>query len=139
MSFAQKIAHSVVDMPVNGLIRWCKRAMAEVSRPTAQKAIESRANLRPRALVAWHQQVADFRLDPLHASLRRRRTQIPTTTVAEMAWSKRIAKEIEAFPSGVLHRGFRLVERQPKFRHHRLRPRQSLVRVSAAEDDEIVG
>src|SRR3984893_12824231 len=114
-SFAQKIAHSVVDMPVNGLIRRCKRAMAEVSRPTAQKAIESRANLRPRALVAWHQQVADFRLDPPHASLRRRRTQIPTTTVAEMAWSKRIAKEIEAFPSGVLHRGFRLVERQPKF------------------------
>jgi hypothetical protein len=52
-----------------------------------------------------------------------------------MAWSKSIAKEIEALPP----RGFRLVERQPKFRHHRLRPRQSLVRVSAAEDDEIVG
>ena len=30
MSFAQKIAHSVVDMPVNGLIRRCKRATKRI-------------------------------------------------------------------------------------------------------------
>jgi hypothetical protein len=98
MPFAQKIAYSVIDMTINSLIRRRKRAMAEVSRPTAQKAIESRTNLRPCAFVARYQQVADFRLDPLHAFLGRRRAQIPTTTVGEVAWSERIAKEIEAFP-----------------------------------------
>jgi hypothetical protein len=70
-------------MTINSLIRWRKRAMAEVSRPTAQKAIESRTNLRPCAFVARYQQVADFRLDPLHAFLGRRRAQIPTTTVGD--------------------------------------------------------
>src|SRR3981081_2356292 len=101
MPFAQKIAYSVIDMTINSLIRWRKRAMAEVSRPTAQKAIESRTNLRPCAFVA---RVADFRLDPLHAFLGRRRAQIPTTTVGEVAWSERIAKEIAAFPPSVSHR-----------------------------------
>ena len=96
--FAQKIAYSVIDMTINSLIRRRKRTMAEVSRPTAQKAIELRTNLRPCAFVARYQQVADFRLDPLHAFLGRRRAQIPTTTVGEVAWSERIAKEIEAFP-----------------------------------------
>src|ERR1700730_3347316 len=64
---------------------------------------------------------------------------IAIARVAEVAWPECIAKEIEAFPPSVLHRGFRLVECQPEFRHHRLRPRQSLVRVSAAKDDEVVG
>jgi len=50
-----------------------------------------------------------------------------------------VAKEVEAFLSSVPHRGFSLVEREPEFGHHRLRPRQSLSRVSAAEDDEVVG
>jgi hypothetical protein len=42
------------------------------------------------------------------------------------------------FPS-LLHRGFGLVDAQPDPAHHRRRPRQCLVRVSAAEDDEVVG
>jgi hypothetical protein len=50
-----------------------------------------------------------------------------------------IAKKAEALPPGVLQRGLRLVERQPELRHHRLRPRQSLGRATATEDDEIVG
>ena len=41
--------------------------------------------------------------------------------------------------TGVPHRGLRLVKGQPESRHHRLRPRQSLVRATAAEDDEVVG
>src|ERR1700730_526764 len=139
MSFAQEIAHSIIDMFVNGPIRRCESAMGEVSSPTAQEAIQSSLHLRPRTLVARRQQVADFRLDPLHALLGRACAQIPTATVGKVAWSQRIAKEIEAFPPGVLHRGFRLVECQPEFRHHRLRPRQRLFRMSAAEDDKVVG
>src|ERR1700752_145299 len=50
-----------------------------------------------------------------------------------------VAQEVEAFLSSIPHRGFSLVEREPEFGHHRLRPGQSLSRVSAAEDDEVVG
>ena len=53
--------------------------------------------------------------------------------------AERVAKEVEALLASVPHRGFRLVERQPELRHHRLRPRQSLRRAAAAEDDEVVG
>src|SRR5674536_220397 len=57
MSFAQKIAHSVIDMSINSLTRRCERAMGEVSSPTAQKAVESvsythlRAHETPEHLV----------------------------------------------------------------------------------------
>src|SRR5262245_59878055 len=53
--------------------------------------------------------------------------------------AERVAKECEAFLSGVSQRGLGLVERQPELRHRRLRARQSLGRTTAAEDDEVVG
>src|SRR5271166_1671342 len=56
-----------------------------------------------------------------------------------MSLQHTVTKEIEALIPGVPHRGFRLVERQPELRHHRLRPRQGLLRAAAAEDDEVVG
>ena len=37
--------------------------------------------------------------------------------------AERVAKEVEAFPSGISQRSFRLVDRQPELGHHRLRPR----------------
>ena len=40
--------------------------------------------------------------------------------------------------TGVLHRGFGLVDRQPKLGHYRPRPRQSLGSRAAAEDGEAV-
>ena len=52
---------------------------------------------------------------------------------------KCIAKEVEAFFPGILQRGLCLVECKLEPFHHLLRPRQRLSRVSAAEDDEVVG
>ena len=52
--------------------------------------------------------------------------------------AERVSEEVEAFRPSIFHRGFRLVERQPKLRHHRLRPRQSLNRRLLAEDDEVI-
>ena len=126
-------------MTINCLIGRGDRAIAEVGRPPAQETIESRTNLQPCARVARPQQVADFPLDPPHAFLGRGRPQIPTTTISKVAWAEGVAKEIEAFASSVFQRSFRLVDRQPELRHHRRRPRQRLRRVSAAEDDEVVG
>src|SRR5262245_41540546 len=50
--------------------------------------------------------------------------------------AQRVAKEAKSFLSGILQRGLGLVEREPELGHHRLRPRQSLGRVTTAEDDE---
>jgi hypothetical protein len=82
-------------MAVNCPIRRCESAMAEVSRPTAQEAVQSSLHFQPRALVARRQQLADFCLDPLHALLGRACAEIPATTIGKVAWSQRIAKEIE--------------------------------------------
>src|SRR3954471_8857524 len=97
------------------------------------------AHLRPRFLVAGHQEITYLRLDPLYARLGRACAQVPMAVLPVAMRAERVAKEVEALPAGVLHRGLGLVEHQPKLRHHRPRPRQGLGRPTAAEDDEVIG
>src|ERR1700724_2421361 len=87
VSFAQEIAHAIIDMIVNGPIHRCESAMGEVSRPAAQQAIQSSLHFRPGALVPRRKQLADFSLDPPHALLGRACAQIPTPTFGKVAWS----------------------------------------------------
>src|SRR5689334_25403577 len=56
-----------------------------------------------------------------------------------MVWPKRISKKVEPFVPNVSDRGLCLVERQPQPVHHLSRPRLGLVRMSAAENDEVIG
>ncbi|MEY9595586.1 hypothetical protein ABIF74_000276 [Bradyrhizobium japonicum] len=114
MSSAQKGEHAVKDVSINGLMSRSKRAIAEVSGPAAQKAVQSCLYFGPSALVARRQQFADLPLDPQHAFLRRSRAKIPPPPIAEVAGSERVPKEVKAVQSGILHRGFSLVECQPK-------------------------
>src|ERR1044072_2175279 len=93
--FAEEGSRAVIDMLINGFVRRGKRTIAEVSGPTAQAAVQSRSHFRPGALVARRQQLADFCLDPSHALLGWACAQIPATTVGKVAWSQRIAKEVE--------------------------------------------
>src|SRR6478736_6924044 len=139
MSSAQKGQHAVEDVSINSLMSRSKRAITEVSGPAAQNAVQSRLYFGPSALVARRQQFADLPLDPQHAFLGRSRAKIPPSPIAEAAGSERVPKEVKAFQSSILHRGFSLVECQPKLGHHRLRPRQCIFRVAAAENDEVVG
>src|SRR3954449_3161790 len=136
---AEEVPRTIIDIAIDGFVGRGKAAIGEVRGPADQKAVQPRSHFRPGALVARRQQRADLRLDPQHALLGWARAQIPAPSVGMMTWSQPVAKEVEALASGILHRGFRLVERQPEFRHYRLRPRQRLLRVSAAEDDEVVG
>jgi hypothetical protein len=53
--------------------------------------------------------------------------------------AERVAKEVEALIAGILQRGLFLIDAEPELCHHRLRPRQRLRRMTAAEDDEVVG
>src|ERR1700678_3506799 len=113
--------------------------MGEVGRPAAKQTVESLRHFRPCAFLARRQQVANLRLDPLYALLRGSGSQIPTAGLEKPFRSQGVAQEVEALRASIPHRGFRLVERQPELRHYRPRPRQSLLRACAAEDDEIVG
>ena len=82
MSFAQKIAHSVVDMSINSLIRRCERAIGEVSSPTAQKAVESVLALQAmRSMLPGVNRSLTFVLIRCTLFSGRARAQIPTTTV----------------------------------------------------------
>src|SRR3954464_4149091 len=56
MSSAQKGEHAVKDVSINGLMSRSKRAIAEVSGPAAQKAVQSCLYFGPSALVARRQQ-----------------------------------------------------------------------------------
>ena len=74
-----------------------------------------------------------------HALLRRARPEIPVAILAIAVRAERVAKEVEALAPSVANRGLRLVEGEPEPGHHLPRPRQGLGRVTAAEDDEVVG
>src|SRR4029077_7554452 len=95
--------------------------------------------LWPWCFIAGDQEIADLRLDPLYTLPRRAGAQIPMAVLPVVVRAERVTKEVKAFLAGILQRGLHLVERQPEFRHRRLRPRQRLGRVAAAEDDEVVG
>src|SRR5271165_414948 len=56
-----------------------------------------------------------------------------------MSLQHTVAEEVETVRAGVLQRSLGLVDQKPEPGHDRARPRQSLGRVSAAEDDEVVG
>ena len=59
--------------------------------------------------------------------------------LAVMVRAEAIAKEVEALAPGIPDRGLRFVEGEPELGHRPPRPRQRLGRMSAAENDEIVG
>src|ERR1700681_4500634 len=69
--FGEEAPHLVADVMIDRLIGQRTRAIAEVGFPTRQKSVQAFAYHRPRPFVAGRQKIADFRLEPLHALLRR--------------------------------------------------------------------
>ena len=51
----QEIAHALFDMAIDGAVRLRPGTIAEVARPTAQKAVELIAHFRPRPRIARYQ------------------------------------------------------------------------------------
>src|SRR3954462_10203536 len=116
------LGNVVVDRPIGDQAR----AIAKVSAPAAQQAVQPIAHRRPWRLIAGSEDLPDPGLEPLDTLLRRARAQIPMTILAEAMRSERVVKEVEALVSAISNRGLRLVERQSELRHHRPRPRQGL-------------
>src|SRR5208282_4227530 len=137
--FGEEASHPIADVVIDGLIGQRTRAVAEVGFPTRQKPVQAFAYVRPRFFVAGHQKVADLRLEPVYALLRGTCAGIEATVSCAAMRAEGIAEKVKALRSGVLHRGFGLVDREPELGHRRLCPRQRLGRESATEDDEIIG
>jgi hypothetical protein len=136
---SQETPDTVVDVVVDCPI--CDQActIAEVCAPSSQQAVQSVAHLRPRRLVPWNQDLADLLFEPLYALLRRTCSQIPMTILPISVRPESVTKEVEAFLPSVADRGLRLVQCQPEPGHHPASPRLGLLRVTAAEDDEVIG
>src|SRR5208337_2597215 len=124
---SEEVPDAVMEVTIDGPIRRQARAIAEIRRPAGQKPVQSTAHLGPRPLVAGPQEIADLGLDPLNTLLGWACARIPMAVFPVAMRAEGVTKEIEALIPGVPHRGFRLVERQPELRHHRSRPRQSLL------------
>ena len=133
--------HALTDIVIDAAERGNRGPPIEVSSTIPVVIGSGRHALRPGICVARYQQLTHFRLEPLHALLRGARTHVQVHTRTWVVWmvrAKRIAEKVEALPPGILQRGFALVDRQPDLGHHRLRPCQSLGRVTATEDDKVV-
>ena len=104
----QKVTHAFVDVIVDRAVCGQSGAVAEVSGPTAQQAVQPISHFRPCSYVARHQQIADLGLEPENALLRRARPEIPMAVLAIAVRAERIAKKVEGFAPGIPNRGLRL-------------------------------
>src|SRR5207344_1867909 len=110
----EEVLDTVIDMMIDGSVCLPTRAIAEVGRPTRQKPVQSVAYVGPCPFVAGHEEIADLRLDPLHTLLGWAYAWIPSAVLPVPQRTERIAKEVEAFRSGVAQRGLCLVQREPE-------------------------
>ena len=67
----EEVAHALVDVSIDATQGRPTRAVGEVVRPAEQDPVQRVAHFWPRLVIAGHQQVADRRLEPLHALLGR--------------------------------------------------------------------
>src|SRR5712664_2684387 len=101
--FGEEAPHLIADVMIDRLIGQRKRAIAEVSFPTRQKSVQAFAYRRPRRFVARRQKIANFRLEPLHTSLRRTRAGIEAPVPGAAMRAERVTKKVKAFRSSVFH------------------------------------
>ena len=73
----EEVAHALIDVSVNTTECRSTRPVAEVVRPAKQRPVQRVSYFGPWIIVARHQQIADLRLELLHALLGRARAQIP--------------------------------------------------------------
>src|ERR1700723_1272599 len=90
-------AEAFGDMAIDGPMGGEAGSVAEVGRPTRQPAVQSVAHLRPRAVLARPQQLADLVLDALHALLGGTCAQVLLSAFGGELRPQRVAEEVEAF------------------------------------------
>src|SRR6516162_619682 len=111
----EEVAHALVDVSIDATQWRPTRAVGEVVRPAEQDPVQRVAHFWPRLVIAGHQQVADRRLEPLHALLGRACAQIPFAVRLITMRAERVAKEIEAFLPGIPQRGLASLSVSPSF------------------------
>src|SRR5579875_3367229 len=134
----QEAPGAFLDMLVDGPIRLQPGAVAEITRPAAQNAVQPVAHFRPCPLVAGHQHVVHLLSQSRHALLRRTGAQIPMAILPIVLWPERVSQKVKTLPPAIPKLGLRLVQGQAQARHHLPRPIARLGRMAASEDHEIV-
>jgi len=109
----QKMSHTLTHIVIDRLIGHQPRAIAEVSRPALQNAIEPSMYLLPGPYVAGYQNVLHFPPESGQTLLRRTGPQMPEAILPEVMRSKRATKEVKVFTASLLDAGFRFVQSKP--------------------------
>src|ERR1700722_6922022 len=139
MAPRQEAANRLVDIVVCRSVGHQPRAVAEVSCPATQEIVQPGAHFIPRCHVGGDYDLRHMRLEALHALRRRTGPQIPVTVLPVVVRSKAVAQEVEVFLPRIAQSSLRFVYGETELGHDLSRPRQSLLRMPAAEDDEVVG
>jgi Transposase IS116/IS110/IS902 family len=69
MPSCEEVAHALINVSVNAAECRAARPVTEVVRPADQESVQHVAHFAPRIVVAGHQEIADFLLEPLHTLL----------------------------------------------------------------------
>src|SRR5262249_59218457 len=104
VSSGEEVAHALIDVSVNTAECGSARPEAEVVRPAEQAPVQRIAHFEPWIVIAGHQQIANLRLEPLHALLGRARAHIPTAVRFLTVRPTRVAQEVVSFLPAILHR-----------------------------------
>src|SRR5262249_39830718 len=132
MSPPQEMPYALIDVITNSPIRRCPGSIAEVRRPTSQHLIQPASHLLPSPRVAGHQKFSHLLLDPCHRLLRRTRSQIPVAILLIAMRPERVTQKVEAFLTGLLDAGLRLIQGDPHSCDYLPRPIQRLGRLESS-------
>jgi transposase-like protein len=86
------------------------RAVAEICCPATQEMVQPSAHPVPRLDVGGDKDLPHFRLEALHAILRRARPQIPVAVLPIVVRSEAVSQEIEVLPPRIAHGSLRFVD-----------------------------
>src|SRR2546428_10634381 len=134
----QKVAYAIVNVVVDRLVGHEPRAIGEVVRPPAHRAVELVPHLIPRALVTRTEDLPDASLAPLHRLLGWRGPQVPMPILPIPHRPKGVAQKGKRLAPPIAHPGLLLIEHQPHLGEPSTALREHLRGPRTTQDHKVV-
>src|SRR5215469_17527982 len=96
--------------------------VAKVVRPAVQDPVQPVSHLRPRARVAWDQDVTHLLSKPRHTLVGRASAQIPPAILPSAMGPKGVPQKVKTLRASFLELGLRVVQGQSQAGHRLPRP-----------------
>src|SRR5215469_3831710 len=112
--------------------------VAKVVRPAVQDPVQPVSHLRPRARVAWDQDVTHLLSKPRHTLVGRASAQIPPAILPSAVGPKGVPQKVKTLRASFLELGLRVVQGQSQAGHRLPRPVSRLFGMLPREDHKVV-